>query len=92
MSKVKNKNRSLIWFLSFVTVIFGFGIYFYAVKNQIDKNNEVGLGTCATPEEAYVETQKALDLLSLHLNSGMKNVQSLQEYQKVKEKVFKEKK
>ena len=44
--------------------------------------------TCATPEEAYVEAQKALVLFSTALNKGMKQMDVLQETTERMEKIF----
>lgn len=44
--------------------------------------------TCATPEEAYMEAQKALVLFSTALNKGMKQMDVLQETTERVEKIF----
>jgi len=44
--------------------------------------------TCATPEEAYMEAQKALVLFSTTLNKGMKQMDVLQETTERVEKIF----
>ena len=44
--------------------------------------------TCATPEEAYIEAQKALVLFSTALNKGMKQMDVLQETTERVEKIF----
>ena len=44
--------------------------------------------TCATPEEAYMEAQKALVLFSAALNKGMKQMDVLQETTERVEKIF----
>ena len=44
--------------------------------------------TCATPEEAYMEAQKALVLFSTALNKGMKQMDVLQETTERMEKIF----
>ena len=44
--------------------------------------------TCATPEEAYMEAQKALVLFSTVLNKGMKQMDVLQETTERVEKIF----
>ena len=44
--------------------------------------------TCATPEEAYVEAQKALVLFSTALNKGMKQMDVLHETTERMEKIF----
>ena len=44
--------------------------------------------TCATPEEAYAEAQKALVMFSTALNKGMKQMDVLQETTERVEKIF----
>ena len=44
--------------------------------------------TCATPEEAYMEAQKALVLFSTALNKGMKQMDALHETTERVEKIF----
>lgn len=68
----------------FVVILSGIGIYF-SYKNQ-DQN----LGTYDDPEVAFRETQKALLILSTHLNSGIESVQYIEEYNKSKDLIFKE--
>lgn len=59
-------------------------------SNKIEKEPTAKeLGTFKNPEEAFVETQKALNLISENLNTGMKSVQHLEEYEKTKNKIFK---
>jgi len=48
------------------------------------------LGTYDNPEEAFRETQKALSLVSRKVNKGINSMGYLAEYQKTKEKVFKD--
>lgn len=69
---------------SFV-VLFGLStFYFYPTKSE-----NVELGTFKSPEEAYVETQKALFMVSEQVNLGMKSVSHLKEYEKTKKSIFK---
>jgi hypothetical protein len=71
-----------------VVILFGIGMYVYttnATKNSVASNE---LGTYETPEEAFRETQKALALLSGHVNTGIESVQVIQEYNESKGKVF----
>lgn len=67
-------------------VLLGIGTYVYhdvtAVKQE--------LGTYDDPEIAFKQTQKALALLSNHVNTGIESVQYIQEYQNSKELVFKQ--
>lgn len=64
-----------------------FSVYHYQ-KNRSEVSNQ-DLGSCKTPEEAFKETQKALNLISESLNSGMENASVIGEYETAKNKVFK---
>lgn len=92
MKKEKIKNRNLFWFLAFAMAFFGFGSYFYFIGNQGLKHEMSELGTCETPEQAFKETQKALNLVSIQLNSGIKNANSLKVYENTTQKIFKKQK
>ncbi|UFH35518.1 hypothetical protein [Flavobacterium acetivorans] len=67
-------------------VLLGIGTYVYhdvtAAKQE--------LGTYDDPQVAFRQTQKALALLSNHVNTGIESVQYVQEYQNSKELVFKQ--
>lgn len=47
------------------------------------------LGTFDNPELAFIETHKALQLVSTNINSGMESVLYLEEYEKTKKTIFK---
>ena len=67
--------RHLQWIGSIaasILIVISFGWYLY---EPIPARKD----TCATPEEAYVEAQKALAQFSLALNKGMKQMGTLQE-------------
>ena len=69
---------------SFV-ILFGLAtFYFYPSEPKHED-----LGTFDNPEEAYVETQKALLMVSEQVNFGMKSVSHLKEYEKTKKTIFK---
>lgn len=71
-----------------VAVLLGVGMYVYnntATTTSVATNE---LGTYDSPEEAFRETQKALALLSGHVNTGIESVQVIQEYDNSKEKIF----
>ncbi|WP_428224674.1 hypothetical protein [Flavobacterium sp.] len=89
MKKEKVKNRNLFWFLTFAIAFLGFGSYFYFIENQNETSEKAMLGTCNSPEEAFEETQKALNLVSTQLNSGIKNAHSLKAYENTTHKIFK---
>lgn len=56
---------------------------------QLDNPKQEDLGTFDSPEEAFVETHKALQLVATNINSGMKNVSYLEEYENTKKIIFK---
>ncbi len=83
----KNKNNYIKWFgvaasLVFVSII----TFMYLQENTTNQEN---LDTFKTPEEAFVETHKALQLVANNMNSGLENVAYLEEYEKTKEIIFK---
>jgi hypothetical protein len=83
---VKKQNYTK-WFgvaasVAFVTVL----TFFYLQNNTPKQEN---LGTFDSPEEAFVETHKALQLVANNINSGMENVSYLEEYEKTKKTIFK---
>ena len=69
-----------------VVVMLGVGFTFY--KNNL--NTEIqNVGKVDDPEIAFRETQKALDLVSKHLNKGIESVSYLNEFEQSKNKIFK---
>jgi hypothetical protein len=48
------------------------------------------LGTYDTPEEAFIQTQKALNMLSKNVNVGVSSMNYIGEYEKTRKTVFKE--
>ncbi|WP_130736539.1 hypothetical protein [Flavobacterium sp. J27] len=67
-----------------VVVLLGTVHYFYN-----NDNSETELGTYSNPEKAFVETQKALEMLSEEVNHGVESVAILKEYDKTKKTIFK---
>ena len=83
-----NKNRKMYWqaVAASVVVLLGVGIYtFNNVSN--DKINQE-LGTYDNPEEAFKETQKALAMLSNHVNVGIESIQYIENYENTKDQIF----
>lgn len=86
---LRTKKRKMVAWLSVaasVVVLAGAGTFAYFNYGTATKSQE--LGTYDSPEEAFRETQKALAMLSDHVNTGVESVQYLQEYENAKEKVF----
>jgi hypothetical protein len=85
---VKTKKRTTTWIsiAASVAVLIGTGTYaFLQLNNNGEKED---LGTYDDPEVAFRETQKALALLSNHVNVGIEGVQHLREFDKSKNKIF----
>lgn len=83
-----NKNRKMSWLAvaASLGVLLGVGIYtFNNVSN--DKTNKE-LGTYNDPEEAFRETQKALAMLSNHVNVGIESIQYIENYENTKDQIF----
>ena len=75
--KIKKHTRTLRlqWIGSIAAsllILLSVGLYLY-------KPYPAPQDTCATPEEAYVQAQKALIMLSSSLNKGIEKVESVQE-------------
>jgi hypothetical protein len=84
----KTKKRNLAWLsvAASVVVLLGIGTFAYLNKEKATQD----LGTFDNPEVAFVATQKALALLSNHVNVGIESVQYIQEYQNSKDLIFKQ--
>lgn len=88
LPKSRDKERKLAWLsiAASVVVLLGIGSYFFVNKNT---NQSQDLGTYDDPEIAFRETQKALALLSNHVNTGIESVHYIEEYQNSKKLIFK---
>jgi len=88
LPKPKNKKRNKVWlsFAASVVVMVGAGSYLY-FDNEVS-NQE--LGTYDNPEVAMKETQKALAMLSSHVNVGIESVIVLEQYEDSKKLIFKQ--
>jgi len=88
-TKKEVTSKSVWWSLAAsVVILLGIGMYVYTTNETNTSLASNELGTCDTPEEAFRETQKALALLSGHVNTGIESVQVIQEYNESKGKVF----
>ncbi|MDG2434004.1 hypothetical protein, partial [Flavobacterium sp.] len=88
---VQTKKRKTNWILiaASVAVILGIGSYtLMQYNNNYITNNQSELGTYNDPEVALKETQKALALLSTHVNTGVEGMQYIQEFENTKNKIF----
>lgn len=86
---LKSKRRKIVAWLSVAaSVVVMLGIGFFAYQNTSEPTQE-NLGVIDDPEIAFKETQKALALISKHVNTGIESVNYLGEYQQSKNKIFK---
>lgn len=83
---IKKKNYTK-WFGVAASILLVTLITFFYLQDSTPKQEN--LGTFDNPEEALVETHKALQLVANNLNSGMESVSYLDEYEKTKKTIFK---
>ena len=83
-----NKRKSVVWLsvAASVVVLLGVSLFTY---NQYNQKQQQDLGTIDDPEEAFRVTQKALAMISEHVNTGIGSMQYLNEYEQSKNKIFK---
>jgi hypothetical protein len=86
---LQTKKLKIMWLsiAATIVVILGLGT-FYMLNNDAPVSHGE-LGTYESPEVAFIETQKALALISSNVNIGMKSVMYVQEYETAKNRVFK---
>lgn len=87
---LQSKKRNVIARLSVaasVAVLLGVGTFMYYNSTQTTVPSEYG--TYDDPEVALKETQKALDLVSEQVNSGVVSIGYINEYNNSKNKIFK---
>jgi hypothetical protein len=84
----KTKKLKVMWLsiAATITVLLGFATFFM-LNNNVQPSNE--LGSYDSPEVAFVETQKALALLSSNVNVGIESVSYVHEYELTKSRIFK---
>lgn len=85
-----DKKRNVAWFSIAASVVVLLGIGTFAYVNYYNANQNQDLGTYDDPEVAFKETQKALAMLSNHVNVGIESVQYIQEYENSKNLIFKQ--
>ncbi|WP_293870094.1 hypothetical protein [Flavobacterium sp.] len=83
-----NKSKRLIWLSSVasVTVLLGVSVFTF---NNYQHQKSVDTGTINDPEIAFRETQKALAMISEHVNKGIGSMNYINEYEQSKNKIFK---
>ena len=80
-------NKKPVYYLSIaasIILLIGLGTYFK--MNNTSSNND--LGSYDSPEVAFKETQKVLQMLSSNVNIGVNSVAYFNEYQETKNIIF----
>ncbi|MFV5695151.1 hypothetical protein ACM55G_06890 [Flavobacterium sp. LB3P122] len=87
---LQSRKRYVAWLSIAASVVVLLGIWIYVFYNHDNGNEKQDLGTYNDPEVALAATQKALALLSNHVNVGIESVYYIKEYQDSKELIFKQ--
>ena len=87
LKSTKRNIASWISIAAAVVVLLGVGTFTFMNYNDDTKSKE--FGTYDDPEVAFRETQKALALISEHVNTGIESVGYINEYEQSKSKIFK---
>ena len=85
------KGNVAVWLsiaASFV-IMLGVGTFMYLNTIEEAPSTATAYGTYDDPEKALAETEKALALVSEHLNTGIESVSYINEYNNSKNKIFK---
>lgn len=80
----KPNNKKWIGIAASIVLVTMIATYLYQNANKTQS-----VDTFDSPEEAFVETHKALQMVANNINSGMENATYLQEYEKTKKIIFK---
>jgi len=90
LTKSRDQKRAIVMWLSIaasVVVMLGVGTFMYFESHKSEQF--VACTPEDNPELALEQTQKALALVSEHLNTGIESVGYLNEYENTKNKIFK---
>ena len=83
-----NKRTIASWISIAAAVVVLLGVGTFTFMNYNDTKSQ-DLGTYDDPEIAFRETQKALALISEHVNTGIQSAAYINEYEQSKNKIFK---
>jgi hypothetical protein len=82
----KRDYRKWISVAASVVLLAGMVTWFSVIENT---TNQQELGTYDNPEQAFQETQKALNMLSKNVNVGVEGMSYIGEYEKTRTSIFK---
>lgn len=83
----QKRKKKIKWFGVAASIVFVSLIAYMYVQDNASKQED--LGTFKSPEEAFVATHNALQLVANNINSGMESVSYLEEYENTKKTIFK---
>ena len=83
-----NKNKRVIWLSVAASVALLLGVSMFTF-NYYQQQKSDAIGTINDPEVAFRETQKALAMISEHVNKGIGSMNYIKEYEQSKNKIFK---
>lgn len=89
---LNTKKRNVAVWLSIAAsfvIMLGVGMFMYLNTMEEAPSTATAYGTYDDPEKALAETEKALALVSEHLNTGIESVSYINEYNNSKNKIFK---
>jgi hypothetical protein len=89
---LNTKKRNVAVWLSIAAsfvIMLGVGTFMYLNTLEETPSTATAYGTYDDPEKALAETEKALALVSEHLNTGIESVSYINEYNNSKNKIFK---
>lgn len=88
IAQPQSKSNRMVWLSVAASVVVFLGVGLYTFNNYNTSKPSQDLGTYDDPEVAFRETQKALALLSSHVNVGISSVQYIENYTDTRDEVF----
>ncbi|MBL0014059.1 MAG: hypothetical protein IPP30_10175 [Flavobacterium sp.] len=88
MPTLQHTSNPVKWLSIAASAVVLLGIGIYAFNNFSEAKTSTELGTFDDPQVAFEETQKALAMLSNHVNTGIESVRYVQTYEDTRDKVF----
>lgn len=82
------KQTKVVWLSVAASLVVMLAVGVFAYQSTSEPKHQ-DLGVIEDPEIAFRETQKALALISKHVNTGIESVNYLSEYEQSKNKIFK---
>lgn len=85
---LESKSNPIKWLSIAASVIVLLGVGWYTFSTYSTSKSSADLGSFDDPQVAFEETQKALELLSTQVNTGIESVRYVQTYEDTRDKIF----